>query len=135
MDVDPVIWSKVHAAFVEAFEVDDDEVTFDTKIIEELDAESLDFLDIAYRLETSFGIKIPRGGIEGAARESAENDGLNPDGTLTEDALIRLQAALPEVPAEEFVIGLRSTDIINLFRVGTFYNLVIRLQADQSEAV
>ena len=104
MDVDPVIWSKVHAAFVGAFEVDDDEVTFDTKIIEELDAESLDFLDIAYRLETSFGIKIPRGGID-AARESAENDGLNPDGTLTEDALIRLQAALPEVPAEELSSG------------------------------
>jgi len=115
-------------------ELDEDEVEFSSKVIAELEAESIDFLDIAFQLEKSFQIKIPRGGIEKAAREGTEGDGLNPDGTLTEDALIALKAAMPEVPPAEFVTGLKPTDIPNLFRVGTFYNLVIKLLAEKESA-
>ena len=49
------------------------------------------------------------------------------DGTLTENALERLSEAMPEVPKEHFVVGLKPNDIPNLFVVGTFYNLVVRL--------
>ena len=132
MDINPDIWAKVQAAFAEVFGFDDDEITFDAKIIEDLEAESLDFLDIAFRLERAFNIKIPRGGIEQAAREGVDGDGLNSDGTLTADAIERLKAAMPEVPADEFVNGMGPTDIPQLFRVGTFYNLVVKLMAEQS---
>ena len=94
---------------------------------------SIDFLDIAFQLEKSFRLRF-RGGIEKAAREGTEGDGLNADGTLTPTALEALKAAMPEVPSEEFAIGLKPTDIPNLFRVGTFYNLVIKLLAEKSSA-
>ena len=49
-DIHPEIWQKVSHAFQEALGLDDDEVAFNSTIIEDLDAESLDLLDIAFRL-------------------------------------------------------------------------------------
>ena len=69
---DPAIWAKVRSAFAEALGLDDDEVELQHKIIEELDAESLDFLDIAFRLERAFRgarpLGRPRRGVERAQR-------------------------------------------------------------------
>ena len=110
-DVQNDIWEKVSIAFQEALGLDEDEVEFDMTIIDDLDAESLDLLDITFQLERSFDISIPRGGIQKTAQEGAENDGLNPDGTLTENALARLSEAMPEVPKENFAIGLKPNDI------------------------
>lgn len=132
--VNQEVWTVVHQVFQDALELDPDEVEFSSKLIEDLDAESIDFLDITFNLEKQFPIKIPRGGIEKAAREGSDGDGLNPDGTLTPQALEALKAAMPEVPPEEFCIGLKPADIPNLFRVGTFYNLVIKLLAENSPA-
>ena len=126
-DVQKDIWEKVSIAFQEALGLDEDEVEFDMTIIADLDAESLDLLDITFQLERSFDISIPRGGIQKTAQEGTDNDGLNEDGTLTENALERLSEAMPEVPKENFVVGLKPNDIPNLFVVGTFYNLVVRL--------
>jgi len=130
MKIDEIIWEKVQRAFAEALGFDLDEVQYDAKIIEDLEAESLDFLDIAFRLERAFDVKIPRGGIESAAQEGAE-DGVDEDGVLTEVGLARLKDAMPEVPADEFVVGMRADQIPELFRVATFYNLVIRLLEDK----
>ena len=130
--VDLQIWGKVQTIFQDSLEVDEDEVLFSTKVIEELDAESIDFLDIAFQLERTFSIKIPRGEIERSAREAGEDGGINPDGTLTSTALLALQEAMPEVPPVEFVQGLKPADIPKLFRVGTFYNLVVKLLQEQS---
>ena len=126
-ETQPEVWQKVSHAFQEALGLDEDEVEFDSTIIEDLDAESLDLLDIAFRLERAFDISIPRGGIQKAAQEGAEGDGINPDGTLSEDALRRLSEAMPEVSPSSFAPGLKPADVANLFIVGTFYNLVIKL--------
>jgi acyl carrier protein len=126
-NVIPDIWSKVSIAFQDALGLDEDEVDFEMKIISDLDAESLDLLDITFQLERSFDISIPRGGIQKAAQEGTENDGLQEDGTLTDTALSRLSEAMPEIPKANFTKGLRPIDIPNLFVVGTFYNLVVRL--------
>ena len=126
-EVDNAIWAKVSLAFEDALGLESDEVAFDSTIIEELDAESLDLLDITFKLERAFDISIPRGGIQKAAQEGADSDGLHPEGSLTADALNRLAAAMPEVPQEKFTAGLKPSDVPYLFIVGTFYNLVVRL--------
>jgi acyl carrier protein len=129
---DPEIWGKVREAFAEALGLDEDEVELEHKIIEELDAESLDFLDIAFRLERAFDIKIPRGGIESAAREGVSEEEYEVDGVLTDKALQSLKEAMPEVPPEEFSPGLRTAEVPELFRVATFYNLVVHLLAEKA---
>ena len=52
------IFDKVREALVDALGVDDDEVTAGATLQGDLDAESIDFLDIVFRLEKSFDIKI-----------------------------------------------------------------------------
>ena len=54
------VFTKVTAALVDALGVDDDEVTAEATMVGDLGAESIDFLDIVFRLEKSFGIEIPR---------------------------------------------------------------------------
>lgn len=55
------IFSKVQEALVDALGVDDEEVTPEATLQGDLDAESIDFLDIVFRLEKAFEIKIERG--------------------------------------------------------------------------
>ena len=54
------IEQQVQEVLVEALGVDDDEVTAEATLMGDLGAESIDFLDIVFRLEKAFGIKIPR---------------------------------------------------------------------------
>jgi acyl carrier protein len=54
------IFNKIRAALVDALGVDDDEVTPQATMVGDLGAESIDFLDIVFRLEKTFGIEIPR---------------------------------------------------------------------------
>jgi acyl carrier protein len=131
-EVDAAVWAKVHTAFAEALGLELDEVSFDSRIISDLDAESLDFLDVAFRLERGFDIKIPRGGIEQAAREGVGEEAYEVDGVLTAHALAGLADALPEIPRAEFAEGLKTIHVPELFRVGTFYNLVVRLLNEKS---
>src|SRR5476651_1870646 len=67
------IFKKVQAVLVDALGVDDDEVTGTAVIKDDLGAESIDFLDISFRLEKAFGIKIGKGEM------MPENLGSNPE--------------------------------------------------------
>ena len=130
LNPDEAVWLKVRDAFAAALGLEDDEVELDAKLIEDLGAESLDFLDIVYRLERAFDIKIPRGGIEGTAQEEAGQ--YEVDGILTDDGLAALRQLMPEVPADEFVDGMRVTEVPEVFRVATFYNLVCHLMEQKA---
>ncbi len=55
------IFEKVRTALVDALGVDEEEVTPEATMVGDLGAESIDFLDIVFRLEKAFDIKIPRG--------------------------------------------------------------------------
>jgi acyl carrier protein len=126
--VDPDLFAKVRHCFAEALGLEDDEVGYEARVIDDLGAESLDLLDIVYRLERAFDIRIPRGGIEKVTREGLERGEVyETNGVLTEIALEKLAAAMPEVPREEFAPGLKVSEVPFLFRVATFYALVVRI--------
>ncbi len=54
------VFEKVQEALVDALGVDDDEVTPQATMVGDLGAESIDFLDIVFKLEKAFSIQIPR---------------------------------------------------------------------------
>ena len=128
-----VIWPGVVDAFCEALGLEEDEVEADSLVIDELGAESLDFLDIAFRLERTFGIKIPRGEVQREAEERT-GEAFEEAGKLTEAGAIALQEALPEAPQDKIVAGYAVRDIARLFTVQTFVNLVARQLAGQAVA-
>ena len=69
------VFAEVVDCFEEALGVEPEEVHMKAKVIDDLGAESLDFLDIAFRLERAFDIKIPRGDVKAKSQEGLEGDG------------------------------------------------------------
>jgi len=86
MPTNDEILEKVRSTLVDALGVDEDDVTPDATLFRDLGAESIDLLDIVFRLERNFGIKIPRGELfpeNVSDSEPARNGKLTPTG-LTE---------------------------------------------------
>jgi acyl carrier protein len=106
----------------------------DVSLIEELDAESIDFLDLVFRLERAFDVKIPRGQIVADARGDLPEAEFEQKGLLTEGGLRRLRAFLSEVPADRFRSPMRTADIPRLFTPETFCKVVVRAQRDARAA-
>ena len=109
----------------------EDEVKLDSILMDDLGAESLDFLDIVFQLEQSFGIEITRGEMERAARGDMSDDDFAPGGVISEAGLARLRELMPEAGAR-ITAGLRPRQILSLFTVQTFVNLVTAKQAGRT---
>ena len=71
---------------IEALNVDEDQVTPQATLQGDLGAESIDFLDIVFRLEREFGIKIPRGELFPESIFQGDSDMVQ-DGKLTSKGL------------------------------------------------
>ena len=67
MNVDAV-YPKVKTIIADVLVLDEKEVTLSSRLIADLGAESIDFLDLVFQLEKEFSIKIPRGQLEKNAR-------------------------------------------------------------------
>jgi acyl carrier protein len=117
------LFAKIRVCVADVLAIDGAKVVPGASLIDDLGAESLDFLDLVFRLETDYGIKIPRDGILLAARDGLA-DGFDQGGVLSAEALIRLRVLMPEVPPERIGPGLRTHQIPNLFTAETFVRLV-----------
>jgi acyl carrier protein len=115
---------KVREIIADALYLDKEEVTRDASLMKDLGAESIDFLDIIFRLEKEFSIKIPKGEIERRAKGNLSDAQFAVDGKLTDVALAQLKKSMPEVSPEKFAAGLMVRDIPALFTVTTFANMV-----------
>jgi acyl carrier protein len=101
----------------------DVEVRVTSNLMNDLGAESLDFLDIVFKLEQTFGIQITRGEMERAARGDMSDEEFAPGGVISEAGLQRLRELMPEA-ADRIQPGLRPMQILSLFSVQTFVNIV-----------
>jgi len=108
-----------------------DEVAVTSILMDDLGAESLDFLDIVFQLEQTFAIEITRGEMERAARGDMSDDEFAPAGVISEAGLARLRELMPEA-ADRIVPGLRPRQILSLFSVQTFVNLVVAKRAGRT---
>ena len=122
------VYPKVAQIIADALGVDVEVVTLDVPLIEGLDAESIDFLDLVFRLERGFGVKLPRGqNVEHARGDLSETE-FEQKGLVTEVGLKRLREFLSEVPADRFKSPMKSVDIPRLFTPETFCKVVVRGQ-------
>ena len=94
------VFDKVQAALVDALGVDDDEVTADATLVGDLGAESIDFLDIVFRLEKAFGIEIPRSEL--FPEDILTSSEYVSDGIVTDVGLAELKKRMPFVDLSKF---------------------------------
>lgn len=117
------IFKKVQEVLADALGLDEEEVTEDATLMGDLGAESIDFLDIVFRLEKTFNIKVPREELFPA--ESVLN---NPEfvssGKLTPKGLAELKARMPHTDLTEFEKDPDVNKIADLFNVGAIVNFL-----------
>ena len=117
------IFQEVQAVLVDALGVDDDEITAEATLMGDLGAESIDFLDIVFRLEKAFDIKIPREELFPA--ESLMNDpDFVKDGKLTEKGLAELRDKMPHTDLAGFEDDPDINKLGDLFTVQSIVNFV-----------
>src|SRR3954469_16555826 len=110
------IYQKVSATLVEALHVDDDEVKPDSTLQGDLGAESIDFLDIVFRLEREFAISIPRGELFVEPILQGESEIVR-DGRLTPEGLVALRSQMPYADLSGLERDRRLGAVADLFTV------------------
>ena len=128
------VFPKVAETMADALGCDVEDIKPDVSLIEGLDAESIDFLDMVFRLERAFKVKIPRGKIVENARGDLPETEFEQNGIVTEKGLAHLREYLSEVPAERFKTPMKVADIPRLFTPTTFCKLVVRAQKEAAAA-
>src|SRR3990167_1991550 len=131
MNIDSV-YPKVREIIADVLVIDEEEISKNKRLIADLGAESIDFLDLVFQLEKEFGIKIPRGQLEKNARGSLAEDEFERGGVLTQKGMQVLKDYLNEVPAEYFKVNLKVNEIPMLFTVETFCKLVVSALNEQA---
>ena len=109
------IFEKIQAALVDALGVDDDEVLPEATLVGDLGAESIDFLDIVFRLEKAFDIKIPQGEL--LPQDVLTSAEYVQEGKLTEAGLEELRKRIPFVDLGTFAENPVVQDFPNVMTV------------------
>src|SRR5215475_8460430 len=110
------IYSKVSATLVEALNVDEEDVKPTSTLQGDLGAESIDFLDIVFRLEREFGIKIPRGELFPESIFQGDPEFVQ-NGKVTDKGLVELRTRMPFADLSKFEQNPELTAISDLFTV------------------
>jgi len=100
MPTNEEIFEKIRTALVEALGVDEEEVRPEATLVGDLGAESIDFLDIVFRLEKAFNIKIPRGEL--FPEDILTDANYVKDGKVTEAGLAEMRRRMPFANLDEF---------------------------------
>jgi acyl carrier protein len=115
------IFEKVRQQLVDALSVDEDEVTPQARLQGDLNAESIDFLDIVFRLEREFGIKIDRNELFPESIFQGDPDFVQ-DGRVTAKGLNELKTRMPYADLATFEKDPQFENIGDLFTV----DLIVR---------
>lgn len=125
------IFPKVRAIVADVLVIDEEDIQLNSRLIQDLGAESIDFLDLVFQLEKAFSIKIPRGQIEKNARGNLSEDAFEKNGELTPQGLVALKAYLSEIPETQFKPNMKVAEIPTLFTIETFCKLVSAAKTEQ----
>jgi acyl carrier protein len=126
------VFPKVRAIVADVLAIDEEDIHLNSRLIGDLGAESIDFLDFIFQLEREFKIKIPRGQLEKRARGSLAENEFEEGGVITEKGLEALQSFLSEVPSESFSKKMKTSEIPLLFTVETFCKLVVSAVSEKA---
>jgi acyl carrier protein len=110
------VYKKVQTALVDALGVDEEEVTPQATMVGDLGAESIDFLDIVFKLEKAFGIEIPR--KELSPEDILTNAAYVQDGKVTAAGIAELKKRMPFVDFKKFEANPQVREFSNLLTVG-----------------
>lgn len=119
------VFANVQETLVDALGVDDDEVTPTATLMGDLGAESIDFLDIVFRLEKNFNIKIPRGELFPENLVAADS-GFIVNGKVTPEGIQELRNKMPHANIDALAADPRVEKVQDLFTVEMVVNFLMK---------
>src|ERR1700739_4708419 len=117
------IFTKVSATLVEALNVDEEDIKPTSPLQGDLGAESIDFLDIVFRLEREFGIKIPRGELFPESIFQGDPEFVQ-NGRVTARGLQELRSKMPFADLRQFEKDPQVSNLSDLFTVSLITNYI-----------
>ncbi len=110
------IIKSVNTIISQALKVDEPKIHLNSSLIKDLGAESIDFLDIVFRLEKAFKIKIPKGEL--FPEKILTDSRFVKNGLVTQEGIAELKTKMSNVNWEEFAKNPQVSQLGNLFTVG-----------------
>jgi acyl carrier protein len=129
------IFEELKPVLEEVLGVSPEKVRLDSVLVSDLGAESIDLLDLSFRIEEKFQVRIEANEIERDAIQRLPGGVYEKDGYLTEAAIGEIRKSLPELDAGKFAKGLRKMDLPSLLTVSFFVHLIARKLAAKTEGV
>ena len=117
------IFNKVRETLEDALGIDEDEVSPEATLAGDLGAESIDFLDLIFRLEKNFDVKIPRGELFPENLASADASFIQ-DGLVTSSGIEELRQRMPHADVEKLTADPKVENIQDLFTVQMIVNFL-----------
>ncbi|MCX6903695.1 MAG: phosphopantetheine-binding protein [Verrucomicrobia bacterium] len=127
------ILEQLKPLLVEVLGVTPDKIRLGSGLVNDLGAESIDLLDLSFRIEEQFQVTIESNEIEREAKKRLPGGGYEKDGFLTDEALTEIGRAVPELDKSKLVKGLRKVDLPSLLTVSFFVHLIARKLAAKPE--
>ncbi len=119
------IEAAVHEAVADALALDADEVTGQATLMDELGAESIDLLDILFRLERSLGVKVQASDLADHVQGGIPDDEFGDENEIvTAAGLAQLKQVMPQIDTDELGGKLKADEVMGLFTVDNLVQLV-----------
>jgi acyl carrier protein len=119
------IQSAVQEAVVGALGVSEDEATPDATLMDDLGAESIDLLDILFRIERSTGVKIQASDLGEYIQGGIPDDEFGDEaGIVSPQGIEQLKNVMPQINTDELAGKLEAEKVITLFTVGNLADMV-----------
>lgn len=120
----------VNAAMVDALGVEPEEVNPEATLLGDLGAESIDLLDILFRLERSLGIKVTAGDLAGHIQGGyTEEEFGTPEGVVSDLGLAQLKKVMPQIEVDDLRSKLPAEEVMGLFTVDNLVELILARHA------
>jgi len=133
MKTEAEIFEDLKPLLVEVLGIAPDRIRMESVLVSDLGAESIDLLDLSFRIEESFKVTIEANEVEREAARRLPGGIYGENGCFTEAALAELRQALPELDQRRLVSGLKKMDLPSLLTVAFFVHLIARKLAAKSE--
>jgi acyl carrier protein len=122
-------YDAVQKAVVDALGVDEDEVTPEATLLDELGAESIDLLDILFRIERQTGVKIQAADLSAHIQGGIPDDEFGDENeVITPKGMEQLKKAMPQIDADALQGKLKADQVMNLFTVQNLADMVAERQ-------
>ena len=117
-------FAAVQEAVANALGVDDDEATADATLMDDLGAESIDLLDILFRIERSTGVKIQASDLGDEIQGGIPDEEFGAGGNVSRKGLEHLATVMPQINPDEYEGKLEAEQVISHFTVANLADMV-----------